>query len=893
MSQVIHYLKDYQEPNHLVPKIDLTFDIYPEHTLVTAQLTIEPQQCHTPLVLQGDAELVALYLNGQQISKQAYTLVDDTLTIAQIPTHTFQLTIETRLYPHTNKTLNGLYESNGNFYTQCEPEGFRKITYHPDRPDVMGIFTTKIIADKQRFPVLLSNGNKINTGTLPENRHWVQWHDPFAKPTYLFALVAGNLAVSTDEFITQSGKKVAIEFYTQANDINKVNFAIAALKHAMRWDENRFNLEYDLDTYMIVAVSDFNMGAMENKGLNIFNTKYVLADSQTATDKDFEGVESVIGHEYFHNWTGNRVTCRDWFQLSLKEGLTVFRDQEFSADRAKSAFQAATNHLDNSTDVLRIENVALLRAHQFPEDAGPMAHPIRPASYVEMNNFYTMTVYEKGAEVVRMYHTLLGESGFQKGMQCYFARHDGQAVTCDDFLAAMADANHIDLKPFSLWYSQAGTPIIDISGSLDSQGNYHLHIKQTIPPTPDMAEKQAMMIPIKVALFAKQPEQQGQPTPFQFNGKTQKETVLLLTQPEQTFLLENVQQDIVPSLLRSFSAPVQLNYNYHDEELSLLLAHDNDSFARWEAGQTLFRRAILANEIALQNQQPLPTHAHLLKAITYVLNAPLDPAFKATLLSIPTEAELWSDKHTINPLQIHQAREALLNLIAKEFYDTFHKLNQQMQQQEEQAPIHQRYEYSPSQASYRRLRNLCRSYILRANPQYIQHVYQHYTQMAHNMTHEWGILSAINHNPAPERDQLLQQFAQKFAQQDLVMDKYFTLIASSHRPDTPKQVQAALTHSAFQAQNPNKNRALIGTFARNIPHFHAEDGSGYHFLAQKIQEIDRFNPQLAAALTRTAFSLCQRLEAQRRILMTKQLQSLADWQHLSKDTRELVEKILA
>ncbi|WP_230478093.1 aminopeptidase N [Kingella kingae] len=471
MSQTVKYLKDYTTPNHLVPKIHLLFDVSETHAHITAQLHVEPQNEINTFILKGKAKLISIALNGNTLPESAYSYdkESETLTLPEMPAEPFILTIETELNPAENKSFNGLYASGGNLYTQCEPEGFRTITYHPDRPDVMGEFTTEIRANEKQFPVLLSNGNKVDSGSLKDGRHFAVWHDPFAKPSYLFALVAGDLACTRDTFTTRSGHDVAIEFYTRQEDADKVAFAVESLKNSMKWDEERFGLEYDLDIYMVVAVGDFNMGAMENKGLNIFNTKYVLADSHTATDADFEGVEGVIGHEYFHNWTGNRVTCRDWFQLSLKEGLTVFRDQEFSGDRASRA-------------VRRIENVNVLRTHQFAEDASPMAHPVRPASYVEMNNFYTVTVYEKGAEVVRMYHTFLGEDGFQKGMKLYFERHDGQAVTCDDFRNAMADANGVDFSQFALWYSQAGTPTLNISGSLKN-GEYVLNVKQSIPDT--------------------------------------------------------------------------------------------------------------------------------------------------------------------------------------------------------------------------------------------------------------------------------------------------------------------------------------------------------------------------------------------------------------------------
>ena len=860
MSKTVHYLKNYQAPAHSVSRTDLTFDIQESHTDITARLAMRGERAGAPLVLDGTAELISFKINGEDVP---YTLDNGRLTVAVPPEGEFAVDIRTRVKPSENKTLMGLYESGGNLYTQCEPEGFRKITFYPDRPDVMARFSTTIIADEKRYPVLLSNGNKVGGGTFSDGRHWAKWEDPFKKPCYLFALVAGDLVCTADRFVTRSGRSVAVEFFTRREDAGKVRFGIESLKHAMKWDETRFGLEYDLDVYMVVAVGDFNMGAMENKGLNIFNTACVLADSRTATDADFERVEGVIAHEYFHNWTGNRVTCRDWFQLSLKEGLTVFRDQEFSADRASRA-------------VRRIENVSRLRTFQFLEDAGPMAHPVRPASYEYMNNFYTMTVYEKGAEVVRMYHTFLGEAGFQNGMKLYFQRHDGQAVTCDDFRAAMADADGFDFQQFALWYSQAGTPVLDVSGRL-KDGNFVLNVKQTVPPTPDMAAKQPMQMPLKTGLIGRD----GASLEFEYQGKRGREAVLMLTEAEQEFVLGGVAQDAVPSLLRGFSAPVRLNYAYTDAELALLLAHDPDPFARWEAGQTLLRRAVSANIAAAAENRPLPDHASLLEALGHVLAADIDPAYKAVL---------WSDMENFDPLAVHRAREALLDLVAARFPNEFHALNQTARQREEACA--DPYEYAPEPAGWRALRNVCRAFILRADPAHIAQVAQNYGAMAHNMTHEWGIMSAVNSNPSPLRDELLARFGAKFATDPLAMDKYFVLTASSRRADTPAQIQAALQHPQYNAQNPNKVRALIGAFARNVPHFHAADGAGYRFLADKIIETDRFNPSLAAGLAR-AFNLCRRLEPQRQKLMQAELQRIAAVADLSAETGEIVGKILA
>ena len=866
MSKTVRYLKDYQTPAYRILETDLHFDIAEPQTVVKSRLTVEPQRVGEPLVLDGSAKLLSVKINGAAVD---YVLEGETLTIAGVPSERFTVEVETEILPAENKSLMGLYASGGNLFTQCEPEGFRKITFYIDRPDVMSKFTTTIVADKKRYPVLLSNGNKIDGGEFSDGRHWVKWEDPFAKPSYLFALVSGDLAVTEDRFTTMSGRNVKIEFYTTEADKPKVGFAVESLKNAMKWDETRFGLEYDLDIFMVVAVGDFNMGAMENKGLNIFNTKFVLADSRTATDTDFEGIESVVGHEYFHNWTGNRVTCRDWFQLSLKEGLTVFRDQEFSGDRASRA-------------VRRIENIRLLRQHQFPEDAGPTAHPVRPASYEEMNNFYTMTVYEKGAEVVRMYHTLLGEEGFQKGMKLYFQRHDGQAVTCDDFRAAMTDANGINLDQFALWYSQAGTPVLEAEGRLKNN-IFELTVKQTVPPTPDMADKQPMMIPVKIGLL----NRNGEAVAFDYQGKRAAEAVLLLTEAEQTFPLEGVTEAVVPSLLRGFSAPVHLNYPYSDDDLLLLLAHDSDAFTRWEAAQTLYRRAVAANLAALSDGVELPKHEKLLAAVEKVISDDLlDNAFKALLLGVPSEAELWDGAENIDPLRYHQAREALLDTLAVHFLPKWHELNRQAAKQENQS-----YQYSPETAGWRTLRNICRAFVLRADPAHIETVAEKYGEMAQNMTHEWGILSAVNGNESDMRNRLLAQFADKFSDDALVMDKYFALVGLSRRSDTLQQVQTALQHPKFSLENPNKSRSLIGSFSRNVPHFHAEDGSGYRFIADKVIEIDRLNPQVAARLVQ-AFNLCNKLEPHRKNLVKQELQRIRAQEGLSKDVGEIVGKIL-
>ncbi|MBP6344924.1 MAG: aminopeptidase N [Neisseriaceae bacterium] len=876
----VQYLKDYQAPEFVVNQIDLHFDVHDDHTEVRNRMVLTP--CVTPAatrcVLHGTADLVMLCVDGAVQGAADYEVSGETLTLLNVPADTFVLEVVTKVLPHTNKSLMGLYQSNHNLYTQCEPEGFRKITYYFDRPDVMSKFTTTIVADKQKYPVLLSNGNKIGSGLADKKRHWVKWRDPYRKPSYLFALVAGNLTLTADEFITKSGKKVAIEFYTDSADASKTAFAIESLKNAMRWDETRFGLEYDLDIYMVVAVGDFNMGAMENKGLNVFNTKYVLATPETATDSDFDGIESVIGHEYFHNYTGNRVTCRDWFQLSLKEGLTVFREQEFAADRASRA-------------VRRIENVNVLRALQFPEDAGPTAHPIRPESYVEMNNFYTMTVYEKGGEVVRMLHTLLGEEGFQKGMKLYFERHDGEAVTCDDFLAAMADANGRDFSQFALWYAQAGTPRVSVQMDYDAaQKRVTLRMQQSIPDTPGQTDKQPMMIPVRMGLLG----QDGQALSFNIGDEATAvaEAVLVLTEAEQSFVLHDVAELPVPSLLRGFSAPVQLSYDYSAADLALLMAHDSDTFARWEAAQTSYRQAIGAHYAALRSGAALPAHAELIANIKIILaQTDLDCAYKALLLTLPNENELLEAYVDVDPVALVNAKQALQKAIAQACVQEFTELRGWVKAIEANSDQPNPYAYHPELASARRLLDVCRSMMVAANEEAVKYFAGHAERLVKNMTHQMGLLRAVNDSEYPERFKLLDQFVARFKDDALVMDKYFSLIGSSLGEGTLSHVEAALSHPQFSLENPNKARALLGSFARNMKHFHAADGSGYAFVAQKVMEVDAFNPQVAARLVQ-AFNVMNKLTADRQRLMREQLNAIMAVPTLSKDVTELVGKIL-
>ena len=878
--QTVHYLKDYKRPEFSITQLDLHFDIQNEYTQVKSRMVVLPKQA-TPVKLElaGSAELLEVVLDGEVLGKEAYQLdlTHETLSIHTVPTESFVLEITTQVYPHKNKSLMGLYASTDNLYTQCEPEGFRKITYYLDRPDVMTKFSTTIVADKKRYPVLLSNGNQVASGDVDKKRHYVKWIDPFRKPSYLFALVAGDLACSKDTFITQSGRKVVIHFYTSEQDKHKVPYAIASLKRAMRWDEERFGLEYDLDIFMVVAVGDFNMGAMENKGLNIFNTKYVFADSKTASDKDFEHIEAVIGHEYFHNWTGNRVTCRDWFQLSLKEGLTVFRDQEFSGDMA-------------NRDVRRIENVMVLRANQFPEDAGPTAHPIRPASYTEMNNFYTLTVYEKGAEIVRMLHTLLGEEGFQKGMKLYFQRHDGQAVTCDDFRLAMADANGYDLSQFALWYSQAGTPQVRLRSDYDAETQtLHLQAAQTLPATPDTTQaKSPLMIPLKMSVL----NQQGEVQAFCLNGKSLQETVLVLHEAEQEWELTGVADEPILSLLHGFSAPIYLDYPYTEAELQVLMLHEKDAFARWEAGQILYRRLMKQAVSALRDGTALPDISALTDALQQLMQQDIDAALLALMLTVPSEQEIWDqDFPQLDPTLLWQAREWMVGSIAKACVNDLSALRHTSQERELNSGLEDIAEYHPLLAKLRSLTNTVRSYLPRAQPESLTYFKQQYDKLAFNMTHEWGILQAINCAEHPIRDELLQQFARKFDEDALVMDKYFMLVASSTRSDTFERVQAALSHPRFSMENPNKVRSLIGMFTRNIAEFHHQSGRGYQFVADKIIALDEYNPQVAARLVQ-AFNVLSRVDDARQSLMLAQLERIQTQANVSKDTAEIVGKIL-
>ena len=861
-------LADYSVPAFLIHSVDLHFDLRDGETRVTAQLEMQrnPDSEHQDAVLSLEGvklNLLELAVDGTSLPESSYERDEEGLTIFDVP-EKFTLHTVVSIHPESNTALEGLYQSSGNYCTQCEAHGFRKITYYLDRPDVMAVFTTTIEADQQRFPVLLSNGNPIEQGEAEGGRHWAKWLDPYKKPSYLFALVAGDLALTKGNYTTRSGRDVALQIYTEKHNADKTAHALRSLQRAMQWDEETFGLEYDLDIYMIVAVDDFNMGAMENKGLNVFNSKFVLARPDTATDTDYVNIEAVIAHEYFHNWTGNRVTCRDWFQLSLKEGLTVFRDQSFTADMTSAA-------------VKRIDDVRALRTHQFAEDASPMAHPVRPASYIEINNFYTLTVYEKGAEVVRLYQTLLGKKGFRKGMDLYFQRHDGQAVTTDDFRRAMADANGVDLSQLQRWYEQAGTPEIRVTEHWEeTSGQYTLKFTQSCPPTPDSDTKRPYLIPLKLKLLdPDQPE------------KSPAEQLLRLTESEHHFHFEGLSNKPVPSMLREFSAPVKLSFDYSDEQLAFLMAHDDDSFNRWDAGQTLAERVLLGMVGELQANRKLQRHAFLNDAIAKMLSQPpADAGLLAEALTLPAEAYLAQKMAEIDPDAIHQARELLIRELAQEYADHWQALYQQNQSDDE-------YRLDALSLGRRRLKNLALQFVVaNASETGLELAMQQFEQ-ASNMTDSMGALIALARHDSPQRQQALAQFHDRWQHDSLVMDKWFTLQATMSDQDILQRVKALTEHPLFSMKNPNKVRAVISAFAQANPvGFHRVDGSGYRFVADSIITLDPLNPQVASRLSK-AFTNWRRYDADRQQLMRSELERILTHKGLSKDVFEVVERSLA
>ena len=891
-TAVTIYRKDYAAPAFRIDEVALEIDLVPERTRVVNRLRMTRTAAAKPLVLVGEGlELAGATLDGQAL--QGLQANGDTLTIDAVPAEvgaSFTLELTTFCNPAANSSLMGLYVSNGNFFTQCEAEGFRKITYFLDRPDVMTVYTVTLRASKADYPVLLSNGNLVSERDLPDGRHEAVWHDPFKKPSYLFALVAGKLECIEERIQSASGKEKLLQVWVEPQDLGKTRHAMDSLIHSVRWDERRFGLELDLDRFMIVAVGDFNMGAMENKGLNIFNTKYVLANAETATDVDFANIESVVGHEYFHNWTGNRVTCRDWFQLSLKEGLTVFRDQEFSADMAaQSGNEAAAA---SARAVKRIEDVRMLRQVQFPEDAGPMAHPVRPDSYEEINNFYTVTVYEKGAEVVRMYQTLLGRDGFRKGMDLYFQRHDGHAVTCDDFRAAMADANGRDLTQFGRWYSQAGTPVVTVEGRHDTAARtYTLTLRQRCEPvgieTTSGIQKQPFHIPFAVGLIDKQ----GRDLPLCLRGETASPSpvttrVLDFTEAEQTFVFEDVADAPLPSLLRNFSAPVIVEYGYTTEQLTFQLAHDSDPFNRWEAGQRLATDTLLRMVADIQQGRAPVVDPALVEALRAVLaDAALDPAFRKQMLILPAESYLAERMAVADPAAIHTARRTLRRTLAE-------ALNTELLHAYQDNQTEGAYTPDAVSAGKRALKNIALGYLVETEtPEALALAEQQYAR-ATNMTDRMGALSAMVTSYAPGREAALADFYTRFADDPLVIDKWFQVQARDPSETALGRVLGLTAHPEFDARNPNRLRALVLGFASMNPfRFHAEDGSGYRFLTDQIIAVDRINPNVAARLVEP-MSGWARYAKPLADKMRGQLQRLFATEGLSRNVSELVGKAL-
>ncbi|EGR1584039.1 TPA: aminopeptidase N [Vibrio parahaemolyticus] len=858
------YRKDYQAPSHTITDIDLTFDLYDNDTIVTALSKVVQKGESTTLELDGEGlELRSVKVNGEDWAH--HEVKEASLVLSDLPAE-FELEIITKIDPEANTALEGLYKSGGAFCTQCEAEGFRRITYYLDRPDVLAKYTTKVIADKATYPYLLSNGNRIAQGEAENGRHWVQWQDPHPKPAYLFALVAGDFDVLRDKYTTMSGRNVDLEIFVDKGNLDRAGHAMTSLINSMKWDEERFGLEYDLDIYMIVAVDFFNMGAMENKGLNIFNSKFVLANDQTATDRDYLGIEAVIGHEYFHNWTGNRVTCRDWFQLSLKEGLTVFRDQEFSSDLGSRA-------------VNRIDNVRIIRGPQFAEDASPMSHPIRPDKVIEMNNFYTLTVYEKGSEVIRMYHTLLGEEGFQKGMKLYFERHDGTAATCEDFVSAMEDATGVDLKQFRLWYSQSGTPTLRVNSEYNAEAKtYALTVEQFTEATQDQAEKQALHIPFDIELY----DSKGQVIPLIINGES-VHNVLDIKQDKQTFVFENVVEQPVPSLLREFSAPVKLEYDYSDAELIFLMKHATNDFARWDASQMLLAKYIRQNVTNVQTGSEVQLSEDLIDAFRGVLlDENLEPAFIAQVFSLPSINEItgWYKQIDVDAVDtvLNSITVSLSTALEDELSATYHTLKQA--------------EYTIDHAAIgkRALRNQCLQFLAHTDKGNTLVKAQY--EAANNMTDTIAAMSAANSAQLECREELMADYSDKWKHDGLVMDKWFALQGTNPAEDALEKVKATMNHEAFSLKNPNRTRSLIGSFlAANPVRFHDKSGSGYQFAGEILRQLNDSNPQVASRMIDPLLKFRKYDEA-RQAMIRAELEKLKAMDNLAKDLFEKVTKAL-
>jgi aminopeptidase N len=857
-------LADYKPPAWLVPRLDLDIALDPGLTTVKSRLTVRANPARPdrgPLRLDGEMQrLVSVAVDGVVLAPDAYTLTATSLSLAP-PSDAFTLEIVSEIIPETNTALEGLYLSGKTLTSQCEAEGFRRITYFPDRPDVLSIYRTRLSAERGRFPLLLSNGNLTERGTLDGGRHYAVWDDPFPKPCYLFALVAGDLARLEDRFVTRSGRPVTLHLYVEHGSEAKAGFAMGALKRAMAWDEEVFGLEYDLDIFQIVAVPDFNMGAMENKGLNIFNARYILADPASATDQDFANIEAVVAHEYFHNWTGNRITCRDWFQLSLKEGLTVFRDQLFQADMRGEAIK-------------RIADVRTLRSHQFPEDAGPLAHPVRPESYVEINNFYTATVYEKGAEIVRMLYRLLGREGFARGMTLYVARHDGSAATVEDFVAAMEDSSGRDLAQFRLWYAQSGTPELKADWQRTGAG-YALTLSQRTAPTPDQAQKSPLHIPIAMGLVG--PKGDVLPT-----------RLLELRTESQSFEFPDAPEGAVPSILRGFSAPCRVSREVDGATARLLMARDPDPFNRWDSGQGYALTFMLT---LAKGESPEGSAEAVIDGLAEALAATLaddslDPAFKAAMLTLPAERDIAQLMPVIDVDAIYAARASLLAGLSARLGDQLLALYHGL-------ALNAPYEPSPAQAAQRSLRNASLRLLAARRPAPDLDLVAQHVKAATNMTDEMAGLGILADHDGPARDEAFAALYRRFAGDSLVIDKWLALQAGSDLPNIVERVAELMHHEAFTLRNPNKVRALIGTFAHNnMRGFHRAGGAGYRFVADAILALDGLNPQVAARLL-TAFESWRRFDSQRAALMSTALTSIAVSPGLSPNLTELSGRLLA
>ncbi|MCW9030975.1 MAG: aminopeptidase N [Gammaproteobacteria bacterium] len=872
------FLKDYESPVYLVKHVKLHFDLHETETIVTSQLTvnlnIENTSLEKKFVLDGqNLELLSVKVNGELLSIDDYACDSEQLVITAIPSRC-EVEIQTRINPENNKALEGLYLSSEMFCTQCEAQGFRRITYFPDRPDVMSTYEVTIVADKNKYPVLLSNGNLVAKGESEKGKHWATWQDPSLKPSYLFALVAGDLFCKEDTFTTMSGRVISLQVFVEHENSHKCDHALMSLKQAMKWDEDTYGREYDLDIYMIVAVNDFNMGAMENKGLNVFNASCVLASPDTATDADYYNIQSIIAHEYFHNWSGNRVTCRDWFQLSLKEGFTVFRDQEFSADL-------------NSRAVKRIDDVNVLRNHQFAQDSGPMAHPIRPDHYIEISNFYTVTVYNKGAEVVRMIRNLVGGEGFRKGTDLYFERHDGQAVTTEDFVKAIEDANDIDLSLFQNWYSQAGTPELEVSGSYsETDEAYKLDIVQSCPDTSGQTNKKPFHIPLQIGLI----DENGFDIPLFLDGNKgssgSNQMTLELKNKSESFIFYNVNSAPVVSINRGFTSPVKIKIQHSDDELSFLFSHDRDEFNRWDAGQSLAINTLLNLIKLIREKQPLVIPDNVINSYRQTLtNSELDRALIAQAMTLPSEGYLADQLDIVDVDGIHQARTFMRMELAKSLRREFEHVFQQGQSDAV-------YLFQADEMARRDLNQVCLSYLMLLQDDDIISVCMNQFENANNMTDVLSALNNLTHYDTELRQQALDKFYDKWKHDAQVVEKWFAIQATSDLPDILAKVKILMQHEAFTLSNPNKVRSLIGRFcAGNIAHFHAADGSGYTFLADQVLALDSMNPQIAARLIQS-MSRWRRYDDKRQTLMRKQLERILAKKGISKDVYEITSRSL-